>query len=57
MLNFTVEDGVADLSQDWLQELYWGGLMHVNSSMYTLMATMEVQPEVVLCQAGTQKSI
>ena len=41
LLDLTDEDGVTDESQDWLKEIDSGGLKHVNSSMYTLMTTME----------------
>ena len=53
-LELTDEDGVADESQDWLQEIDRGGLKHVNSIMYLLMAAMELELQV-LCQAGTQQ--
>ena len=55
MLDLTDEDGVADESQDWLQEIDRGGLKHVNSNMYLLMAAMELELQVLLRQAGTQQ--
>ena len=55
MLDLTDEDGVADESQDWLQEIDRGGLKHVNSNMYLLMAAMELELQVLLHQAGTQQ--
>ena len=55
MLDLTDEDRVADESQDWLQEIDRGGLKHVNSNMYLLMAAMELELQVLLRQAGTQQ--
>ena len=52
MLDLTDEDGE---SQDRLQEIDRGGLKHVNSNMYLLMAAMELELQVLLRQAGTQQ--
>lgn len=56
LLDLTDEDGVTDESQDWLKEIDCGGLKHVNSSMYALMTTMELELQVLLRQVGGQQT-
>ena len=56
LLDLTDEDGVTDESQDWLKEIDHGGLKHVNSSMYALMTTMELELQVLLRQVGGQQT-
>ena len=54
LAELTDDDGVTDECQDWVNQLDRGGLNHVSSNMYMLIATMELQLQSLLKQTINQ---
>ena len=56
LAELTDDDGVTDECQDWVNQLDRGGLNHVSSNMYMLIAAMELQLQSLLKQTINQSN-